>query len=209
MKSTKIAVIDDEKEILENYKELLGDDYTVIAYSDPKEFLKSLDTPDFAPPDLLISDFKMPALTGVEMIRQAQKKGLNVPSILLSGFLDKQAILDAVDIGVFRLLEKPVSFDVLSAAIDQLLIEHEVYKIRLEIRTLTSQLRELYSTLRMAILPYIPEDVLSRMIIEAPGGTVKKKMSFDDVLETLEGRLDQLLSSEKVLNEMRSQKFRN
>lgn len=209
MKSTRIAVIDDEKEILENYKELLGDDYTVVAYNDPQEFLKSIDAPDFAQPDLLISDFKMPAITGVEMIRRAQKKGLNVPSILLSGFLDKQAILDAVDIGVFRLLEKPVSFDVLSAAIDQLLIEHEVYKIRLEIRTLTSQLRELYSTLRMAILPYIPEDVLARMIIEAPGGTVKKKMSFDDVLETLEGRLDQLLSSEKVLNEMRSQKFRN
>lgn len=203
----RIAVIDDEPELLENYKDFLGEYFEVNAYSEAKDFLASMESPNFQLPDLVITDLKMPSMDGIEMIRRAQKKNVNFPVILLSGFLDKQSAIDAVDIGVYKLLEKPTSMEKLMATIDQILVEHDIYKVRGEIRVLTGQLRELYTSLRMVVLPYVPAEILERMVLDA-AGPGKKKMSFDDLLESLEARLEQLLKSEKILGEIRQQKFR-
>ena len=208
MTQHRIAVIDDEIELLENYKDFLGEYFELSPFSDAQDFLTSMDSPQFQAPDLVITDLKMPSMDGIEMIRRAQKKNIHFPVILLSGFLDKQTAIDAVDIGVFKLLEKPTSMDKLMATIDQILVEHDIYKVRNEIRVLTSQLRELYTSLRMVVLPYIPQDVLDRMVVDTQNTSGSKKMSFDDLLENLETRLEQLLRSEKVLGEIRQQKYR-
>lgn len=206
----RIAVVDDEKDILENYRELLSDDYEVQTYSNAADFLSSMESPSSRAPDLLITDLKMPGLDGIEMVQRAQEKNHHFPVILLSGFLDKRAVMEAVDIGVYRLLEKPAKIGVLKAAIDQLLIEHDVFIVRKEIRLITSQLRELYSSIRLAVLPYIPPDVLGRTVLDVPTrGGPTKKMSFEDLLEALESRLDQLLRLENVLTELRERKYRN
>jgi DNA-binding response OmpR family regulator len=204
----RIVVIDDELELLENYKDFLGEHFELSLFSDAQEFLTSMDGLKFQAPDLVITDLKMPRIDGIEMIRRAQKKNIHFPVILLSGFLDKQTAVDAVDIGVFKLLEKPTPIDKLMATIDQILVEHDIYKVRNEIRVLTSQLRELYSSLRLVVLPYIPQNVLDRMIVDTQNRSGSKKMSFDDLLENLETRLEQLLNSEKVLAEIRQQRFR-
>lgn len=205
----RIAVVDDELDILENYRDLLGEDYQVETFSNPLEFLKSMEGPGAKTPDLVITDLNMPGLDGIKMVQQAQQSNHHFPVILLSGFLNKEAVMAAVDIGVYRLLEKPTPIAVLKAAIDQLLIEHDVYTVRREVRQITGQLRELYSTIRLAVLPYIPEDVLKRMVLDAPAGGTPKKMSFEDLLEALESRLDQLLRLETVLTELRERKYRN
>lgn len=208
-KDYKIAVVDDEQDILDNYVDLLSAEYEVHSFNNPQDFIKALDENKIPSPDLLVTDLKMPALTGLEMVKQAQKKGFHFPFILLSGYLDKDAAIEAMDAGAFRLLEKPTDSDVLLATVDQLLLEHQIINVRKEIRSLTEQLRELYSGIRMIMQQYIPEDVLNRLIVEAPDGTVKKKMSFEDVLEQLEHRLEKLLKSEKVLTEMKANPFKS
>ncbi len=206
--SPLIIVIDDEADILENYRSLLSDSYRVLCHQSPKAFLKSMDETNFEPPGLVITDLKMPGMSGLEMVREAQKKNVSFPFILLSGYLDKQSAIEAVDVGAFRLLEKPTEYDVLSAAIDQLLLEHEIHQVRDEIRKLTAQLRELYSSIRLVLNQYIPEDVVNRLVVDAPNGTVTQKMSFEDLLEALESRLEILLKSEGVLSELRQNKLR-
>jgi FixJ family two-component response regulator len=200
-----IIVVDDEEDILENYKDLLLENYRVQSYQDPRAFLSEMDKSDFQAPDLVVTDLKMPSIDGLEMIRRAQKKGHYFPFILLSGFLNKKSAIEAVETGVYRLLEKPVEFATLTATIEQLLLEHEVRKVRTEIRAITSQLRELYSGIRLALSQYLPEDLIDRTIVEAtPDGSIKTQMSFDQLLENLESRLD----SEKILNELRYNKMR-
>ena len=201
-----IAVVDDEADIREDYKTLLSDEFDVIDFSDPFSFLKHLDKTDAQAPNLVISDYKMPGMDGIEMIRQAQKKGAEFPFILLSGFLDKDSVLSAVEVGVHRMLEKPTNFEHLRAAIDQLLIEFEVVKIRSEIRQITSQLRELYTGIRMILSQHIPSEIVDRMVVDAPQGNVLNKMSFESLLEQLESRLERLLESEKIMTELRSQR---
>lgn len=199
-----IAVIDDEADIREDYKTLLGDEFEVRAYEDPTQFLKALDQSVNDFPDLVITDYKMPGIDGIEMIRMAQKKGANFPFILLSGYLDKDSVISAVEVGVHRLLEKPTNFETLRAAIDQLLLEYEIVNIREEIRQITSQLRELYTGIRMIMSQYIPQEVIERTIIHAPQGLVKNKLSFELLLEHLEARLEKLLASEKIMMALRS-----
>ncbi len=208
MKKPFLVVIDDEEDILENYRGLLVDDFTVQPFQDPELFLKSLEDPQVPSPDLVITDLKMPSMDGLEMIRRAQKLGHYFPFILLSGFLSKNSAIEAVETGVYRILEKPTEFGVLSATIDQLLIEHDVKQVRDQIRKLTSQLRELYTSVRLAVTQYIPPDIAERMVVDAPNGSVKKKMGFDDLMSQLEAKLDTLLASEKTLNEMRVNKMR-
>lgn len=203
-----MVVIDDEEDIIENYRSFFEDDFTLRSFSDPNLFLEAIDKGTLTTLDVMITDLKMPGMDGIEMIKRAQKKGLFFPFILLSGFLDKKSVLEAVDVGAYRLLEKPASHGELMAAVDQLLIEHDIIKVRNQIREITSQLRELYTGIRMIMTQYIPEDVIDRLVIDAPGGRVQSKMSFEQLLGFLEKRLDQLLNSEKILIEMRANKMR-
>lgn len=199
-----IAVVDDEVDLLDNFRALLEDQFDIAAFTSPKDFLKALPELKEKNCRLLVTDFKMPGMTGLEMVQRAHELMPHLPFIILSGFLDKNTVLDAVNIGAFSLLEKPTDHEHLMAAIDQLIVESELQIVRREIRTLTSQLRELYSSIRLVLSQYIPEDLMDRLVVDAPDGKVQKKMSFEDLLENLEFRLDQLLKTEKMMNELKN-----
>lgn len=202
MEQPLIAVVDDERDLLENFEDLLSDQFQVRTFSSPATFLQELPQLQQQKLRLLISDYKMPGMTGLEMIQQAHQNFPSLPFILLSGFLDKKTVIDAVELGVFRLLEKPCPPDELFSSIDQLLVESELHLVRQEIRQITSQLRELYSAMRLTLMQYIPEDLMQRLIVDASTDQNAQKMSFDELLENLEHRLDQLLTSEKLMNEV-------
>lgn len=203
----KIVAIDDEEALLENYNELLSDRYEVATFSRGRDFIASLDQKELRHPNLIIVDLKMPDMDGISLLKEAQKKNCDCPAILLSGYLDKKSTLDAMELGVFRFLEKPVDFEKILNTVEELLIEGDLRKTRKEIRSLTSQLRELYSSIRLVVLPYVPDEILERLVVQTNQGTnQQKKISLDDALEGLELKLDNLLKTEKILIELLDQK---
>lgn len=204
-----ILVIDDEAEILEFYRDLLVDNYRVLTFEGPTEFIKYFDDDNAERPKLVVTDYNLPSMHGLEMIKRIQKRGISFPFILISGYLNKENILQAVDIGVFRLIEKPVDAEVLLSAIEQLLLESDIVTTRNEIRDITSQLRELYTGIRLIMDQYIPIEVLNRLIVEDMYGSKNKQMSFNDLLEKLETRLELLLDNEKLYSEIKSNKFKS
>ena len=132
---------------------------------------------------------------------------MDFPSILLSGNLDKDSVIQAVNIGVFKVFEKPIRTDVLMGAIDQLLIEHEINKARDEIRHLTKQLREVYTNFRLITEAHLPEDIVENLKGMIDGGGTEAQ-SFDDLMDKLEKRLEILLNTEAALQELRHNKVR-
>ena len=204
-----IAVVDDENDLLDNFRALLEDQFEIETFSSPAEFLNSLPRLLERKLRLLITDFKMPGMTGLEMVQKVHQQAPHIPFIILSGFLDKKSVMAAIRLGVFRLLEKPSPAEEILAAVDQLILESELGFVREEIRQITSQLRELYSTVRLALLQHIPEDVIDRLVVDAPEGRVTRKMSFEDLLEDLEHRLDQLLRSEKLMKDLKDSHLRD
>lgn len=198
--------------LLETFSSLLSETYNTRGFESPKAFLSYIEDPKSVHPDLLISDFMMPGITGTEMISQALEKGMDFPAILLSGNLDKESVIQAVNIGVFKVFEKPIRTDVLMGAIDQLLIEHEISRAREEIRAMTRQLREVYSNFRLITEAHLPPEIVENLKNMIDGGDMSsgqtQSLSFDDLMDQLESRLEILLNTEAALQELRHNKVR-
>ncbi len=71
------------------------------------------------PPDLILSDVRMPGRTGLEVLAQAQAAGLFCPVIVLSAFTDDETREAARRLGVHAVLDKPVDLDVLKSTVRQ------------------------------------------------------------------------------------------
>ncbi|PTL81196.1 response regulator [Vitiosangium sp. GDMCC 1.1324] len=69
------------------------------------------------PPDLILSDVRMPGRTGLEVLAQAQAAGLSCPVVVLSAFADEETREAARVLGVSAFLDKPVDLEVLKAAV--------------------------------------------------------------------------------------------
>lgn len=205
----KVVIVDDETGLLQLFQDILGDRYHVIPFSSPDQFLKFLEKHTKAPFEVLITDLKMPGLTGTEMIKSAQSKGFFFPSILLSGHLDKKSIFEAVDLGVYRLLEKPTSPEIVIQAIEELIVEYDIRDVRSDIRNITVQLREYYSYLNLLVSTRIPEAHGKEFSLQTNSkGQVVSQESFEQLLNRLESRLDRLLRSENLLEEIRSKRYK-
>lgn len=107
----KIVVVDDERIVTSAFKTLLK----VEGFSDahffnsPKEALAFLTENQ---PDLVISDFLMPEMNGLEFLSEVKKLYPEVSKILLTGYADKENAIKAInEIGLYRYIEKPWNND--------------------------------------------------------------------------------------------------
>jgi len=199
----RIFVVDDEPDLVSLYQDILQDEHEVLSALSPDEFLQKLKSGG-PRPDLVISDYSMPGMNGLDMIRAAFQMGHDFPFLILSGHLTKEVVLRAVTEGVFRILEKPVHADQIRGSVEELLLEFDLIGVREEIRGLTGQLREAFASFRLVTEQYVPAEIAARMIVEADQGSVKRKLSFDDLLAELESRLDLLVKTENTLLSLRS-----
>lgn len=101
----RILLVDDEERILRSLGMLLRMHYQVFATSDGHEALAILQREKI---HVLISDQRMPVMTGTELLRQARAIAPDTIRILLTGYADADSALDAVNEGeIFRYINKP------------------------------------------------------------------------------------------------------
>lgn len=86
-------------------------------------------------PDLVISDIKMPKMTGLEMSREIRELNPKAQIILLTAFDYKNFFLEAIDIGVSQYVQKPIGerklFNAINRCIDMVLAEKKLdYQMR-------------------------------------------------------------------------------
>ena len=102
-----IVVVDDEKIVTSAFKTLLkvegfGNAHFFNNPEEALEFLKS------NTPDLVISDFLMPEMNGLEFLSEVKKMYPEVSKILLTGYADKENAIRAInEVGLYRYIEKP------------------------------------------------------------------------------------------------------
>lgn len=117
-----VHVIDDEDAIRRSLDFMLSTaGYKVNRWEDAATFLKKADM--FKPACALI-DVHMPGMGGLELQREMQKRGFNMPVIVLSGHGDISIAVKAVQAGAIDFLEKPADrqqiLDAVQIAIDSL-----------------------------------------------------------------------------------------
>lgn len=101
----KILFVDDEQRVLTAMRAMFRRDYEVHLASSGAEALALLSEHEF---DVVVSDQRMPGMTGVELLREARSLAPKSMRILLTGYADLTAIEAAInDSEVFRYLMKP------------------------------------------------------------------------------------------------------
>ncbi len=101
----KILFVDDEPQIVQSLS-LLFDDYDVVTATSGEEALKYFNSGNV--PDVVVSDQRMPMMTGVELLQKVRALSPNTVRILLTGYSDLDAVIDSVNSGeIFRYINKP------------------------------------------------------------------------------------------------------
>ena len=100
-----VLVVDDEPQILKSLGDLLRRDFRVFATDDGNEALDLLGRHDIA---VLLTDQRMPGMTGADLLGQAVNSSPDTVRILLTGYSDIEAVIRAVNEGrVFQYVAKP------------------------------------------------------------------------------------------------------
>ena len=103
-----ILILDDDTDfsnLLTNIFPKAKTDYKITPIKEPKQALKLLQN---AHVDLIITDHRMPQLSGTEFIKIVKEKKPNIPIIMVSGFLDNETIRQLINIRLDGIFIKPL-----------------------------------------------------------------------------------------------------
>lgn len=122
----RLLCVDDEPELLEGIKLNLRKRFHITTAGSGPEALLLFDEAEEAgggPPfDVVLSDMRMPAMTGAELLTALRERHPEVPRLLLSGQSDLDSAIAAInDAKIFRFLTKPCPPDVLIESLDEAL----------------------------------------------------------------------------------------
>jgi DNA-binding NtrC family response regulator len=102
-----VFVVDDEPEIVEILSDLICSlGYHVVGFTEPAPLLQAFRA---GTPDLVVTDHRMPGMTGSELLREIRKIDPAIPVVMISGFLDRQDFIQVISEGVFAIIDKPFS----------------------------------------------------------------------------------------------------
>ena len=106
MSNSTVLIVDDEDQILEEYGGLFDSQpLDILTVNDP---LKAMDILAEQPITVLVTDQRMPAMTGLELVQKAKEVSPDTIRMILTAHADKDAMLEAINVGqVFRFLLKP------------------------------------------------------------------------------------------------------
>ena len=118
----RILIVDDEEAILETMSYTFMDLYEVFTSTDARKALEILD--EKAPIACVITDQRMPGMTGVEFLAEVSKRHPETVRIILTGFADADATIQAINDGhIYAYVNKPWETDELKQTVKRA-VEH-------------------------------------------------------------------------------------
>jgi len=149
----RILCLDDEPSVLDGLRRTLRSSYEVVTTTEPREALALLAEKPDDPFAVIISDMRMPGMTGISVLEQAQQLSPDTTRVLLTGDADVQGAIGAINRGnVFRFILKPCPPDPLKSAIAASDEQHRLLRAERELLqdTLKGCVDALMDTLAMA-----------------------------------------------------------
>lgn len=150
----RILCVDDEPNVLNALRRLfIDEDYVIFTASSGPEGISILEKEHV---QLVISDYRMPSMNGVEFLKEVYKRWPQTVRIVLSGYADASAIVGAINEGhIYKFIPKPWNDDELKVTISNsveryfLFIRNEELTVELktkndELLKLNDQLKSLY-----------------------------------------------------------------
>src|ERR1035437_8605498 len=139
MNPPRILVVDDDDSlrwVLQTQLEQMG--YTVIAAADGAKAIEAIEKD---PPALVLTDLKMPGMSGMELLEQIRHGYPELPVLIVTAFGTIQSAVQAMRAGAYDYLAKPIDYDELALSVKRVL-EH--FRLVEEVRTLRASLDRKY-----------------------------------------------------------------
>jgi len=132
----KLLVVDDDPYLTTQFRKLLeSDEMSVDTVSNAQEALTALGETDYS---VLITDLKMPGMGGMELIREVAQRRLLVTTIVTTGFGSIDRVVEAMRLGAYDFLTKPIDPNHLKLVMDRALkkraLQDEVLRLRQELK---------------------------------------------------------------------------
>ena len=105
---SKLWIVDDEESIRTICTSALEENFKIETFSNGSEALLALNSEK---PDLIITDIKMPGLTGIDLLKIVAEKYPDLPTIVMTAHADIDNALSAYKGGAFEYLSKPFDVD--------------------------------------------------------------------------------------------------
>jgi DNA-binding NtrC family response regulator len=123
MPGKKIVIIDDDESIRKTFFLILSKKYRVYLAGDAEEALARFLN---APIDLIIADYRLPRMGGIELIREFRRAGYSGEVILVSAYSDLIQLDELNRLSISQFFVKPLDLKAFNRSIDSLLGTREV-----------------------------------------------------------------------------------
>lgn len=181
----KILIVEDEKAISGVLQSILSDelsDYEFVIAEDGLEGYKQIEKDDFA---LVISDIKMPKLSGTELLKQALMIKPYTTFVMISGHADIDTAVDCLKDGAYDFISKPIDINRLITSVKNALDKEKLAKenknLQTENKTLKKKVHKRFQMIgESAALKKIQEMIEkvatsdARVLITGPNGAGKE-----------------------------------
>jgi len=166
-----IHLIEDDVSQRDSIESLLNfKGYITKSYSKAKDFLNNA---HFERPAIVISDIRLPDMSGVELHQALIEKDINIPIIFISGEASIQQSIDAMKQGAIEFLVKPFEIDELINAVTKAIhIELKEINLNLLIENLSPREREVY---KLLLKGHNNQELIDKLHLSLP--TVKQYKS--------------------------------
>ncbi len=148
---TKILFVDDDMNLLEGYKRTLRNDFMIAVADSGEAGIEVLKKE--GPFAVIVSDYKMPGMDGVEFLTRARAASPKSVRMLLTGYADINTAIEAVNkSNIFRLIIKPCPNEELSAILSDGIEWHRLMMAEKELleKTLSGSIKVLTDVLTLA-----------------------------------------------------------
>ena len=120
----RILVVDDEPTALKNLRRILEKEgHKVATYANPVRALERLSAEPF---DVVISDLRMPHLSGLELLDSIKRQNPGVEVIIVTGFASLEGAVEATKKGAYHFLAKPFTPEELRSKLDEALFQKQM-----------------------------------------------------------------------------------
>ncbi|MBN1570087.1 MAG: sigma-54-dependent Fis family transcriptional regulator [Acidobacteria bacterium] len=158
-----LLLVDDEQANLQKLQRTFMDQYDVHLAQSGEEALQILQN---APVDAIITDQKMPGMTGIEFLELSQKTYPNLVRIVLTGFTDVEDLIAAINTGkVHKYITKPWEPEDLRLAVQDSLEKQELVRENERLATELKQANEKLQTENIILRQEVEKQVYPKSII--------------------------------------------
>src|SRR5688572_22928178 len=137
-KMARILVVDDQEMMRDSLAaNLAREGHEVVAISDGTVAVSRLEGPGKF--DLLITDLKMPKMTGIELLAESKRVRPDMPVVLMTAFASVQTAVEAMKLGAYDYIQKPFDGDEIKHLVDRTLEHNRLIKENQALRSMAAE----------------------------------------------------------------------